>query len=308
MIIPQLNLSHNQKYLVGCSGGPDSILLLHILKMQKYDIIACHVNYHKRITSNRDQKIMIDFCQQNKIEFQILEMNQENYSKYKKINNFQNKARKIRYDFFRKVADENNINSVCIGHHRDDFLETAIWQEEIKKTQLNFYGIKESINLFGLNIFRPLMNYYKTDILEYLDHHDIKYGIDESNNSDNYTRNKIRHTLSSKTLNQKNMMIKHYQDLNKKLAVLEIEINNDFIKWQKNNFEIDFINNVDIIKRKRLIFKYIYNYNLEVSLSESKLNSICDFLLKKDHRKMYRIGSQIYLTKKRNFLAFISKK
>ncbi len=308
MINQKFSLDNNLKYLVGCSGGPDSMFLLLALKAQNFKIIACHVNYDKRPTAYRDQKIMTDFCTKHNIKYYVLEMTADKYQKYQKITNFQNKARKIRFDFFKKIGDLENSDNLCLGHHKDDFLETAIWQEKIKKTKTNFYGIRSTNTLFGLHVFRPLMNYYKVEIIKYLNNNNIKYGIDESNATLAYTRNQIRNTLKLKTDTVKDNMVKYYEDLNQELLLSEIDLNNYFKEWLKTNFAIEFINNININKRKKLLFKYIYNFNLEVKLSNNKLNSICDFLEKKDHRKMYRIGNSIYLTKKRNLLAFISKK
>ncbi len=303
-----LNLKHNRKYLIACSGGPDSMLLIHLMHKNNYDIIVCHVNYQKRETANRDQKIVTDFCNKHNLKLEILNATATIYKNFDKFKNFQNQAREMRYDFFNKIAIKYHVDNVCIGHQRDDFLETAIWQSQIKKTQTTYYGIKSEIKLFNLHIFRPLLAYYKSAILIYLKEHNINYGIDETNIKNIYTRNVIRQKLNQYDNKQKEILIKDFQNKNLENQKVEKVINDIFTKWQKTNFRIDFINNLLILDRQKLIYKYLHNHHLNVKVSNDKLIAITKFLLKKDHRKTYRIGNGISLTKKTNLLAFIFKK
>lgn len=52
----ELNLDRTRKYVVGVSGGSDSMTLLDLLVKQGYMVVVCHVNYHHRATSDRDEK------------------------------------------------------------------------------------------------------------------------------------------------------------------------------------------------------------------------------------------------------------
>ena len=85
-----------KKVLIGCSGGPDSMALLDMSK-DKYDVYCAHVNYHKRKSANRDERIVKDYCLKNKIPFYSIDY------KDKAGGNFQDKARVFRYGYFSKL-------------------------------------------------------------------------------------------------------------------------------------------------------------------------------------------------------------
>jgi tRNA(Ile)-lysidine synthase len=57
-----LNLNKNQKYLLACSHGPDSMALFYMLKEEGYNFAVAHVNYHLREESNLEQQQLEDYC------------------------------------------------------------------------------------------------------------------------------------------------------------------------------------------------------------------------------------------------------
>ena len=79
-----------------------------------------------------------------KKEIQDEILTEEVKEKYSHISNKQSMARRIRYDFYKQIANELEITKVFLGHHKDDFIETAIMQES-RSNDLPFYGI-EKIN------------------------------------------------------------------------------------------------------------------------------------------------------------------
>ena len=302
------NLDICKKYIVACSGGPDSMALVDIMFENKFDFVVAHVNYRKRQESNRDQEIITDFCNERKIPIFILDADQKCYQKYEQFKNFQNKARHMRYDFFQKISQELKIDNLCLGHHRDDFLETAIWQDEIRNSKVSFYGIREKLINFNLHIYRPLLNIYKNDIIKYLEKNAISYGIDDSNYLPIYDRNKIRQSLEKLSSLEKDQLVEKYLIKNQKLTILENQIKEIYEEWKKTNFNIDTFNKYNWENRQKLIFLYLTNNDFDIKINRLKLKAICNFLNKKDHTKLFRIGNQIYLTKKNVSLAFIKKK
>ena len=122
-------LPKGRLYILGVSGGSDSMFLLDNLRRKKYKIIVAHINYKKRIDSDWDEKIVKNYCQKHSL---LLEIHQEkNGNHFSKIN-FQDKARKIRYNFFQKLADKNQTKYIVVAHHFDDHLETYLLQKQRK--------------------------------------------------------------------------------------------------------------------------------------------------------------------------------
>ena len=88
-------LSKEKKYIVGVSGGCDSMALLDMLRVAKYRLVVCHVNYHLRHDSDLDQKNVCEYCKKNQIPLFVKEIDPANYGK----ENFQEQARILRYLF-----------------------------------------------------------------------------------------------------------------------------------------------------------------------------------------------------------------
>ena len=185
-----LSLSNikDYKWLIACSGGPDSMALLDMMNKKGYKIGAACVNYRKRKSALRDVNIVKSYCDKYSIPFYLLD------KEYEYHGNFQSFARKYRYDFFKSVCNEFGYDGVMVAHHMDDLLETYIMQRD-KKLSVDYYGLREFIVMDGLNVYRPLLSYEKKQLLSYCDDNGIDYGIDESNLSDDYSRNRIRHSV-----------------------------------------------------------------------------------------------------------------
>jgi len=98
-------LKQNEKYVIGVSGGPDSMFLLdNIYNNSELDInnfIVCLVNYQKRKDSDYDEQIVVEYCQKRNIKVHVKKVAAKDYEQYQtNSHNFQAVARGIRYDFF----------------------------------------------------------------------------------------------------------------------------------------------------------------------------------------------------------------
>ena len=92
-------LNKNQYIITAVSGGMDSICLLHILYSLGYKVVLAHVNHHKRIESDIEQKEMELLAKKLNIPFELFNYYDNNQA------NFHDQAHDARYDFFKKVAD-----------------------------------------------------------------------------------------------------------------------------------------------------------------------------------------------------------
>lgn len=187
-------LTTNDSLVIGVSGGPDSMCLLHALisLKDKYNlnIICAHINHSLRIESE-DEKIFVEnFCIKNNIIFEYLKI--ENY----KNNKFtENEAREKRYAFFEKLIDKYHAKYLVTAHHGDDLIETIMMRIVRGSTLSGFVGIPKISENKKYKIIRPLLNLNKEDIYEYLNENNILYVTDKSNDNDKYTRNRFRKHL-----------------------------------------------------------------------------------------------------------------
>lgn len=203
------NLYNDKKLLLGVSGGPDSMLLLNYFKDK--NIIVCHVNYCVREDSYNDENIVREFCKNNNIKLEVLNLKNHSYK-----GNFENEARKLRYEFYKKIYIKNKCDFLLLAHHKDDFLETAIMQKESKRFNL-YYGIKKENFLWGMNIIRPFVDMlWKNDILNLCATFNLKYALDYTNELDLYSRNKVRNRLKKLSETEKEKMYLNYVEENLK--------------------------------------------------------------------------------------------
>jgi tRNA(Ile)-lysidine synthetase-like protein len=173
-------------WVVGVSGGCDSMMLLDYLRLQGMGIIVAHVNYHQRATSDRDQLIVKQYCNDYQLQLEI-------YEPIYTSGNFQHWAREIRYRWFAELVSKYQCEGVMVAHHLNDSVETYFQQQEGRKGE--YYGIIKENILFGCRVVRPLLQFTKAQIRDYCFQHSIVYGEDETNNLDKYQRNKIRKTI-----------------------------------------------------------------------------------------------------------------
>ncbi|MGI6510402.1 MAG: tRNA lysidine(34) synthetase TilS [Erysipelotrichaceae bacterium] len=206
-----LNLKKEKKYLVAVSGGCDSMMLLSLCVKLGYDIVVAHVNYKLRKSADRDERIVSDYCENHKIALYV------DYPVYEGKDNFQAWAREVRYSFFKKVYDLEKCETLLLAHHLDDSLENYLMSKE-RNSRGWFYGISKEAYHHGMNILRPLINLRKKEIVQYCTDNEIQFGLDETNLSYQYTRNRIRaEQLEKLTEQEVKLLQKEMEEENKRL-------------------------------------------------------------------------------------------
>lgn len=186
-----LSVTTQERILVAVSGGPDSMVLLHLLwRFNAKKIGVFHLNHGFRETAFQDAEFVQEYAEALGVPVQI-----ESYD----ITSFlslsgeskQQGARKIRYQLLKNYAEANGYHRIALGHHGDDQAETVLMR------------ILRGAGLHGLGgippqrgpFIRPLLNVYKKEILQYCQDFDLPYVVDESNLEPVYLRNKIRQEL-----------------------------------------------------------------------------------------------------------------
>ena len=220
-----------EKVLIACSGGPDSMALLDMYRSKK-KVVVCHINYHKRKTAKRDENIVKRYCNNYGIPFYKFDY------KTNKKGNFQKLARDFRYSCFKKVCDKEKIKVVYVAHQMDDNIETYLMQIK-RNTSVNCYGIAKNININGLKIYRPLLNKTKEQLVQYLTRKNIEYGIDESNNTNQYERNRVRHNKVDKMSYSDKIKVVNKINLSKYLNL--IKLLNGYLSFLLINLFVSFI-------------------------------------------------------------------
>lgn len=162
--------------------------LLDMCRKEGLDVVAAHMNYQKRDTADRDMELVRTYCVRFGIPCEVRMQDRPC------VGNFQAFAREERYRMYRELLDKYEASAVLLAHHLDDHLETYLMAKE-RGSMKEYLGIREETEIMGCRIIRPLMAYSKSELEAYCKVNDVPYGIDESNLSDDYARNRIRHKV-----------------------------------------------------------------------------------------------------------------
>ena len=191
--------------VVGLSGGPDSVALLHILKGLRNcfdidcDIYALHCNHHLRPGVCDDEAELVkELCKENNVELKVLDFDCKDFSQKNHISE-ETAGRVLRYEAFEQYAKalENATGKtvrVAIAHHKDDVAETMM---------MNLFrgsGLEGLVNPKPLagRIIRPLLCLKKSELVDYLDTLGVSYAIDQTNLTTMGTRNTWRNDIFPK--------------------------------------------------------------------------------------------------------------
>ncbi len=272
------------KYIIACSGGPDSMALLDMLYKKNMHLIIAFVNYHKREASNYEEKKVKEYASLRNIPIYIKSALKNDHK-----GNFQSWARKVRYDFFVEILNKENAKGIFVAHHLDDLLETFIFQEK-RKGIYSYYGLKEYTYYKNKLIIRPLLNYRKSELLQYCIKNNVFYSIDESNLKDDYSRNKIRHQIVENLSNEEiKIYLQKISLLNKKIES-EINKKDEFINNKIFSLSSFYKLNENI--QKRIIYELL-NIN-KIYVSGKEIENIINFLYGKTNHYLLKNGLVIY--------------
>ncbi|OGP57840.1 MAG: tRNA lysidine(34) synthetase TilS [Deltaproteobacteria bacterium RBG_13_49_15] len=200
--ITECNMIHKgDAVLVGVSGGPDSIALLHLLYIVSGDIPftlgVAHLNHSLRpAVSDEDAEFVKSMAESLNLPYFIKKID-PNYWKTREAGSLEEKARECRYAFFKEIAVRHQFSRVALAHHAGDNAELVLMRLIRGSGLLGISGIppvREDVG-GGYRIIRPLIRCTRDEIMDFLDRERLKCTNDASNNDLRFLRNRIRHRL-----------------------------------------------------------------------------------------------------------------
>ena len=185
-------LDREDKVIVGVSGGADSIcLVLLLLELQKeigFEMIAVHVNHGLRgEEADQDQFFVEQFCETQGILCESYFANVELIAKKRKQST-EEAGREVRKEFFAQALQKHHGTKIALAHHQDDSAETFILHLSRGTGLRGLSGISP----INGNVIRPLLCVRRKEVEAYMESVGAMYCVDQTNQSDQYTRNRIR--------------------------------------------------------------------------------------------------------------------
>lgn len=191
-IIEKHMIEQGDRIIAGVSGGADSVclffLLLELKKEITFDFMVVHINHQIRgKEALEDQKYVEELCEKNKIELKVVSENVKKIAEIEKLSE-EEAGRKVRYKAFKQALKEWNGNKIALAHHKNDQAETVLWNLIRGSGLKGMTGMKRQRDCY----IRPLLSVTRKEIEEYLKENNISYQTDSTNQTLDYTRNKIR--------------------------------------------------------------------------------------------------------------------
>lgn len=300
-IIHHKLFSKQSKVLIGLSGGPDSMVLIHALMQLGYNCIAAHCNFHLRGTdSDSDAAFVNKWCSDNNIPLFTIDFDTNEYAATNKIS-IEMAARELRYNWFEKLKVEQSADVVGVGHHQDDSVETILINL-VRGT-----GIKglTGIPIVNKHIVRPLLTVSRSQIMNYCSANKLPFVIDHTNEEEMYTRNiirlKILPILEKINPSVKNSIVTTANNLKEAEKIYDGYISSA-IEEVFNNKKIDIEKLKQTYSPQSVLFKILSPMGFTSSVIEDISNNLNSIPGKMYHANNYR------LLKDRNYLVISDNK
>ncbi len=175
---------------VALSGGADSVALLLAARAVGSDVVALHCNFSLRgEESDGDTCFCVSLCERLGVELRVERF--DTLSQKLGGESVEMACRRLRYDWFERMASELSLEGIALAHHRDDQEETVLLNLLRGSGPRGLAGMPARRGVF----MRPLLPFSRADILAYLQAKGQAYRTDSSNLSNEYRRNALRNVI-----------------------------------------------------------------------------------------------------------------
>ena len=187
----------SRRYLVGVSGGRDSIALLHRLTNLGYRrLILCHLDHRLRGRAGKaDAQFVKRLAAKMKLECEIAKTDVAGLARKSK-QSIETAGRTARYGFFARIARRRRCRTIFLAHHADDLVETFLLNLFRGAGPTGFGSMRQiatrKVDGVELEVVRPLLGVWRTEIDAYLRTHRLKFRDDATNETLGPVRNRMR--------------------------------------------------------------------------------------------------------------------
>ena len=191
----------NKHLYVGFSGGADSTLALYLCNYYKdkynFQVTAVHIDHQLRgENSDNDHMHCVNFCKKYNINIRVFCLGLTEQPSIEAI------AREARHNIWKQISNVDKKAVIILGHHLDDNIENFFIRMSRGSNLSGLLGLRESYDINGAYIIRPLLDISKQDIVNYLNSQNIDWITDNSNCENVYYRNYIRNVFLTNWYNQ----------------------------------------------------------------------------------------------------------
>ena len=200
--------------IVGVSGGPDSVCLLHILhelsEALEIRLVVAHLDHGLR---EKEDEAETRFVRRLASSMGLaFETEKASLLREGVTSSVEERARNARYAFFGRLKDKLGAQKIAVGHNLNDQAETVLMRLLRGSGPSGLTGIPA---IRENTIIRPLIELKREEIESYLQARDLSYVTDSSNLETDYLRNRIRLELLPQLLEYQPRLIEHLGQLSR---------------------------------------------------------------------------------------------
>lgn len=312
-IIKKTGIKYGDYIVLGISGGPDSMVLLHIFNDIKKELdlklVCAHVNHNLRKESAEEKEFIEKYCANHGIIFEYYKI--ENYGE----DNFHNEARSIRYKYFEDLIKKYNAKFLVTAHHGDDLMETILMRIARGSTLKGYSGFEKIVDREFYQILRPLITKTKDEIAKFAKDNKIEFRIDKSNFKEVYTRNRYRKYVlpffKNEDPNVHKKFLKFSETLLEYNDFINKEMRNVLKKVEKKGkIQLEEFNKIDPLLKSKIIYSKledIYNDDL-ILITDAHVNLIFNLIDSNKENAEVHLPNNIIARKEYKELSFKEKK
>ncbi len=187
-------LGEGDRIIAGVSGGADSVCLLYLLhtflsERLGLSLRVVHVHHGLRDAADGDAAFVEELCGEWKIPCAVRYADVRGLCRREGLGE-EEAARILRYGIFEEEAASWDAK-IALAHNLDDQAETVL-HNLARGSSLKGLGGMAPVN--G-RLIRPLLIFSRAEIEEVLSAAGLSHREDESNQTDVYTRNRLRHSV-----------------------------------------------------------------------------------------------------------------
>lgn len=291
---------------VGFSGGSDSTALLHSLAecVGCERLTALHVNHGIRgEEAQRDEDFCKGFCQNLGVAIECVHLDIPNLAKEEKTG-IEECARNHRYKALFDCAERNGIRYIATAHNARDSVEAVIFNLCRGTGLKGLCGIPESREENGFTIIRPIIKADKPEIYAYLKENGLDYVTDSTNNSDDYTRNYIRHNIIPGFSRINPAYIENISNCTDILSNTERYISKQIDKFIVENTKDNTVDKAAFLSLDPALRNGVISRLSGVSLSYKMTSLLYDFAKKAENGQSFDVSADVLLIADADVLVF----
>lgn len=269
--------SKSDLILLAVSGGVDSMAMLYLFREAGFKVGVAHCNFQLRgKESDGDEEFVSQVCKELGLPFFVKRFETEAYA-WENTLSTQMAARELRYAWFEDLVTHHSFNCIATGHHFDDSMETIL---------LNITRGASTDGLSGIpvkngNIIRPLLFSTRKQVEKYALSKGMVWREDESNLTDDYQRNFVRHQIIPKLKELNPSLETTWQSGIEKiqgdLALLQqafTDWKNQFVKERAERITIDKNGLVPFPHNASLLWRYIRTVGFNFEQAKEIIHSL----------------------------------